>query len=59
MKLDINNTKEIKDFINSLPDTDIYMAEAYVTQRGNSCMLPMPKTWEGKKVKYLVIPSLD
>lgn len=34
----------------------IYSRVDYVTPSGNSCKLPMPKAWEGKKVRYLVIP---
>lgn len=55
MKLNIDNIKEIKDFINSLPDTDIYISESKVTPFGNSAKLPMPKAWEGKRVRYLVV----
>lgn len=57
MKLDIHKTKELKAFINSLPDTDLYIAEGKVRIVGNSCMLPMPLTWKGKKVKYIVVES--
>lgn len=56
MKLDLNNIQQIKDFIQSLPDTDLYIAEGYIRRNGSSAMLPMPKAWEGKKVRYLVIP---
>lgn len=55
MKLDIDNFKEIKEFINSLPNTkDIYINEGLVTQSGNGGRINIPKKWVGKRVKYLV-----
>lgn len=57
MKLEIKEIKELKRFINSLSDStdNIFINEAPVRRRGSSCMLPIPKSWEGRKVKYLVI----
>jgi putative transposon-encoded protein len=55
MKLEINDIQGLKEFINSLADKDdIYISEATIRQVGNSCMLPMPKAWEGKRVRFIV-----
>jgi putative transposon-encoded protein len=56
MKLEINDIAGLKEFINSLSSEkdDIYISEATIRQVGNSCMLPMPKAWEGKRVRFIV-----
>ena len=53
---DIDRLKQIVDNIyNNMTSTDQYFSECTVKRVGNSCMLPIPKNWDNKRVVYLAI----